>query len=859
MKVKVMNSFKKIAAIATGALFLGATMGMAAVFGSGLSGLGTGSLGYITNAGVVNAVVVVSANGQAQDILGAIDIAGALTAKAASLHSGTAGYVTVGTLALSSTSLATQSASVNNTKFTWSPLSANLNNKINFTINPKIANYTMVENVTFSSTSGNKAYLNGLNVVFPTSAFELQSYIWNLTSKALVTLNNSVTAGLHYLIGTNSYTLLSYTTKNYTVGAASAFTSTKVPQTLTVGTTTIGLEGLATVGSTPASLYYQLEFNVNGGATNYVNTTGTGTSATVSGVTLKVTNGKIITNTSGQYLGSLQISSSSVVQNWSSANLFGLGNYNTTAVSVGGDYLNFANSKTITLTYSFGTASNFALPLLQLSLEPLTHVYASPAQNITIATATAQTDVLIPNSTLTATTAQFYYTHGLSNVAFGTDFRGNLPASGSTPWNAGGPDGTLQPLQWFTNTSNFANITARSEYVFPYTVNGGKNYWSNVSAATVFKYAIANGSNSVRVLYQLPNGKKFGLVFGTKITNISSTPYVPYIVDLLENYTSTGSFSIISSPAAGTYKMGGFNLTIAAYKVPTSNVTVDKYTVSGPLATVTPASESAYNVVPGYTGLYATNGTLLTSPTLTNNLGSLSYANNILTYTDPVGGTQSVTIMEDTGNFTTNISTPTNTTANTWGDKVIYASGHGAKIEIPVQNYTLALGGSQVIGSKTNYTVGQTAATGEVLSIGGASAVTAPSLFGAGVFPLAELDSQFVSSTNSVPVIVVGGPAVNTVAQSLLGLTGPIYGSAFTTLTGVGSGEALVQLFTKSAAVGGQNAMLIAGWNPSDTLNAAEVVSEYLLGTPVVNLNGTKMILSTSASSYKGVTIVSQS
>ena len=56
MKAKLVRNVKKIAAVATGALFLGATLGMASVFASGLSNLGPTNANPFLSNGHVNAV-----------------------------------------------------------------------------------------------------------------------------------------------------------------------------------------------------------------------------------------------------------------------------------------------------------------------------------------------------------------------------------------------------------------------------------------------------------------------------------------------------------------------------------------------------------------------------------------------------------------------------------------------------------------------------------------------------------------------------------------------------------------------------------------------------------------------------------
>lgn len=854
MKVKVMNKVKKIAAVATGALFLGATMGAAAVFGTGLSGFGSSSLGYVSG-GAVHAVVVVGASAAAQDILGSIDIASALTAQAAATHSGTGGSITIGKLSLSATSKASVAGNGNDTTFGWNPLSANLD-EVNWTGSGK-QNYTSIENVSFSGAT--KAYTNGLNVVLPVSSFWLSSYLVNRSnSKAMVGLVNGT--GDQWLIGTTSESLIGITGKNYTVGVETTYSNVKVPGSLKVGSNTVSLQGIATITTgSQSNSYNQLEFSVNGGALKYMNFSST---STVSGVTL-TTGRTAVTNTSGTFLSSLAVSSTSLVQNFSSVNKFGLGNYNATAegntTAKGGRFLNFSNTAKVKLNYSFSTANSFSLPssLSTLSLEPLTHLYTGgSAENLTVSVGAAGTDLFVPRSGGTSTLSTFNYTHALSNVAVGVDYRGTLTTSG-----VGNPDLLLESNQSFFNVSSGNTVTALDEYLYPNTL--GAATFANTSGEVTSAPTTFNGK-SVRIVYKLPNGHYFALQSTPALVGVNASYTYAANVTTLLNYTA----STITNPAVVTlaanenYSFGGYNLTTSLVQANTTALNRSsaahkfmKLKLSGPTASVT-----GYTIVPGYSGLYATNGTSFSTATLADGRGTLSFSGTTLTYTDPLGATQAVSVSENKTTFGTYVSTPTNTSANTWGDYVTGAGKNlGAKLVIPTQNYTLALGGSQVISSRTNYTVGQTVSSGELLSIGGASSISASGLFGSGVFPLAQLDSSFVGTTNSVPVVVVGGPAVNTVAQTVLGLSGPIYGQAFTNLTGVHSGQALVQLFTNVSALGHQNAVLVAGYNAGDTLNAAEVVGEFLLGTPVVSLNGTKMILSTSASSYTGVTIISQS
>ena len=185
------------------------------------------------------------------------------------------------------------------------------------------------------------------------------------------------------------------------------------------------------------------------------------------------------------------------------------------------------------------------------------------------------------------------------------------------------------------------------------------------------------------------------------------------------------------------------------------------------------------------------------------------------------------------------------------------SSSYGTlKIEVPSENYSLLVSGSQAISSLVNYSIGASVPAGVLKFVGGVPSFSAASLVSG--FQMPTLDTSFTASSNSVPVIVVGGPAVNKIAAELLtGSSTPIHGAQFQNKTGVGPNEALVEYFSNSSAVGNQPALLVAGYYGNDTQIASEALYESLIGTPVVSINGTKVVLSVSSLSLSGVTVVS--
>ncbi len=96
-----------------------------------------------------------------------------------------------------------------------------------------------------------------------------------------------------------------------------------------------------------------------------------------------------------------------------------------------------------------------------------------------------------------------------------------------------------------------------------------------------------------------------------------------------------------------------------------------------------------------------------------------------------------------------------------------------------------------------------------------------------------------ISSMADKSIIVVGGSCINTVAAKLLGSSTPVCTSAFTELTGIEAGQALIQVFDAADAGGtaGKTALLVAGYNAPDTTKA----TTYLINQVVDTTVGTKL------------------
>ncbi|MEK6760572.1 MAG: hypothetical protein AABX93_01465 [Nanoarchaeota archaeon] len=121
------------------------------------------------------------------------------------------------------------------------------------------------------------------------------------------------------------------------------------------------------------------------------------------------------------------------------------------------------------------------------------------------------------------------------------------------------------------------------------------------------------------------------------------------------------------------------------------------------------------------------------------------------------------------------------------------------------------------------------------------SAITAGGVSG-GATQLGDVlvkDSE-VSSVSSKNLVVVGGSCINSVAANLVDAG---CGSAFTDSTGVGSGQFLIQSFG-DAYTTGKVALLVAGYDVSDTVNAAKY-----LRTQTVKTDASTKYVGTSSTS----------
>ena len=102
-------------------------------------------------------------------------------------------------------------------------------------------------------------------------------------------------------------------------------------------------------------------------------------------------------------------------------------------------------------------------------------------------------------------------------------------------------------------------------------------------------------------------------------------------------------------------------------------------------------------------------------------------------------------------------------------------------------------------------------------------------------------DSE-VSSVSAKNLVVIGGSCINTVAAKLLGSETALCGADFTTKTGAGSGQYVIQTFESPYATT-KIATLVAGYEAQDTTNAAK----YLTTQKTVDTTKGKKYVGTTA------------
>ncbi|MBM3247619.1 hypothetical protein FJZ17_03730 [Candidatus Pacearchaeota archaeon] len=110
--------------------------------------------------------------------------------------------------------------------------------------------------------------------------------------------------------------------------------------------------------------------------------------------------------------------------------------------------------------------------------------------------------------------------------------------------------------------------------------------------------------------------------------------------------------------------------------------------------------------------------------------------------------------------------------------------------------------------------------------------LTAPSVTSGASGAIRVVKDTEVDSVKSMNLVVVGGSCINTVAAKILGSETPVCGAAWAEKTGAGAGKYLVQV-AASPVNSAKIAMLVAGYDAADTVNAVAKVKEGQESTAV--------------------------
>jgi hypothetical protein len=111
---------------------------------------------------------------------------------------------------------------------------------------------------------------------------------------------------------------------------------------------------------------------------------------------------------------------------------------------------------------------------------------------------------------------------------------------------------------------------------------------------------------------------------------------------------------------------------------------------------------------------------------------------------------------------------------------------------------------------------------------------------------VAKLDSEITDpATVGKDLVLVGGPAVNTLTAQAMGLTYPTYGSSG--LLPITQGQGYIKVFD-GVFVTGQQVVVVFGWDATDTRNACSVLQEYASFATQLDTNVAVKVTSVSAS-----------
>ena len=329
-------------------------------------------------------------------------------------------------------------------------------------------------------------------------------------------------------------------------------------------------------------------------------------------------------------------------------------------------------------------------------------------------------------------------------------------------------------------------------------------------------------------------------------SDTSSTQYVVFPTIETQNGALVGLYEPQTLTLSGTSI--GFSLpdgdgytTVTLTPSGDNNVTFEDWSVSG-------AGTSVANINTSSGEVAGNTGTTLTVGQLTYHLNSTSTVNSTtLKLLNPSNGaeisTPAVVIFEGKGDTSTNdyeaivVDVEANaagTSSDPLGVSDVYFSSSNLWDSVSLQSDsdisqsvdyygTLVSEDSNTASQKTvSISYPKEQVYGNVYVGGIDSSVSSGSSSNGAATSLGQVfvkDSEVSSIVSTKNLIVVGGSCVNSAAATLVG--GAYCGADWTTATGVGQGQFLIKGYQDSSLAAGKLALLVAGYEIADTVNAA--------------------------------------
>jgi len=361
--------------------------------------------------------------------------------------------------------------------------------------------------------------------------------------------------------------------------------------------------------------------------------------------------------------------------------------------------------------------------------------------------------------------------------------------------------GTIDLTDVITGSTQKVTVNNASSRIYKSSINffGGNGYAiDSNSAGTIVNITWGSGTRTLFPRIKLKDGGWLALLQQTAIANGTTIIFPDGLTTLDTTGTATISDDVIAR--AGSYTVNGINWTTAI----TANSTTETIVgLANPACNFSSALGPAVLFIEPKKWDDASYGNYICTPMSTSGTTEIAIG-------DPVmNGTNSgfVTLSSDTyqkeavDQYGTLITKEDRTNEN-----------GVATISYPTSQMYL-----DVLFTAEGVTV--------IPGSGGSS--TSKDLGDVTVY-----DSQF-SQVSSKNVIVVGGSCINTVAATLLG--GAYCGADFTANTDIADGQFLIESFDNTDADGDEVALLVAGYEAADTVNAIKYLTTEDVDTTVGN------------------------